>query len=123
MPKEKLPDSELEIMMIIWNASAPVTCGYIMERLDKTWVKPTVLNFLNRLSERGFVRVYKEGRHNVYEQLVDKDTYVSRESASFLRKMHHSSIKSLVASLYDGNSITKDDLNELKSYIEENGHA
>lgn len=123
MQKEKLPDSELEIMMIIWDAPAPVTCDYIMERLDKAWVKPTVLNFLIRLSERGFVRVFKEGRHNIYEPLIDKNDYVSRESASFLKKMHHSSLKSLIASLYDGNSITTDDLNELKSYIEENSHA
>lgn len=123
MSKERLPDSELKIMMIIWDASSPVTCGYIMERLDKAWVKPTVLNFLNRLSERGFVRIYKEGRHNVYEPLIDKDDYISRESASFLKKMHHSSLKSLVSSLYDGNSITKDDLEDLKSFIEGKNHA
>jgi len=51
---KKLPDSELEIMMIIWNADEKVTSDYIMVKLDKTWQKTTVLNFLIRLCDRGF---------------------------------------------------------------------
>ena len=52
---QRIPDSELEIMMIIWDASEKVTSDYIMERLDRDWVKSTVLNFLSRLCDRGFV--------------------------------------------------------------------
>lgn len=51
---KKLPDSELEIMMIIWDADEKVTSDYIMEKLNKTWQKTTVLNFLTRLCDRGF---------------------------------------------------------------------
>lgn len=51
---KKIPDSELEIMMIIWGAQAAVTSDYIMERTDKDWAKPTVLNFLSRLCERAY---------------------------------------------------------------------
>lgn len=116
---QKIPDSELEIMMIIWDAEEKVTSDYLMDRLDKTWQKTTVLNFLNRLCERGFLQCHKEGRFNIYEPLVDKEDYLQKESRAFFRKMHRNSLTSLVASLYDGTSISKKDLDELKKFIEE----
>ncbi len=116
---KKLPDSELEIMMIIWDAKEKVTSEYIMDRINKDWLKTTVLNFLTRLCDRGFLKCHKEGRFNIYESQVDKEDYLQRESKSFLKKMHHNSITSLIATLYDGNSISKDDLEELKKFIEE----
>lgn len=116
---QKIPDSELEIMMIIWETDEKVTSEYIMDRLNRTWVKSTVLNFLTRLCDRGFLKYHKEGRFNIYESLVKKEDYLQRESKSFLKKMHHNSITSLIATLYDGNSISKDDLEELKKFIKE----
>jgi predicted transcriptional regulator len=65
------------------------------------------------------LKCHKEGRFNIYESQVDKEDYLQRESKSFLKKMHHNSITSLIATLYDGNSISKDDLEELKKFIEE----
>ena len=116
---KKLPDSELEIMMIIWDAKEKVTSDYIMDRINKDWLKTTVLNFLTRLCDRGFLKCHKEGRFNIYESQVDKEDYLQRESKSFLKKLHHNSLTSLIATLYDGNSISKDDLEELKKFIEE----
>ncbi|NLP14504.1 MAG: BlaI/MecI/CopY family transcriptional regulator [Clostridium sp.] len=116
---KKLPDSELEIMMVIWDAQEKVTSEYIMANLDKTWQKTTVLNFLTRLCDRSFLKCRKEGRLNVYESLVNKEEYLQKESKSFLQKLHNNSLKSLVTSLYDGKNISKEDLEELKKFIEE----
>lgn len=115
-----LPDSELDIMMIIWDAGTPVDSDYIMEHLtDKSWAKTTVLNFLIRLSDRGFLSCRKEGRKNIYTPLIKQEDYVKKESRSFFKKMHHNSLKSLIVSLYDGKEITKEDAAELKALIEE----
>ena len=45
---KRIPDSELEIMMIIWEADKPVSSAYIIEKLkgEKDWAHTTVLNFL-----------------------------------------------------------------------------
>lgn len=115
----KIPDSEFEIMMVIWDANMSVTSDYIMDRLDKDWAKPTLLNLLSRLCERGFLECTKDGRLNVYTAKVEKDDYLELESKNFLKKMHHNSLTSLVASLYSGEGVTKDDLEELKKFIEE----
>jgi len=116
---QRIPDSELEIMMIIWDSESKVNSDYIMKELKNSWVKPTVLKFLDRLCERGFIKCHKEGRYNFYEAIVKKEDYLEAESKSFLEKVHHNSIVSLVASLYDGKGVTREDLQELKAFIEE----
>ena len=116
---KKLPEAELEIMLVVWDAEAAVTSDYIMERLHKDWTKPTLLKLLTRLTERGFLRCDKEGRHNLYTVLVPREDYVQEASGTFLQKLHHNSLTSLVASLYDGQKVSKADLEELKRFIEE----
>lgn len=118
---KRLPDSELEIMLIIWEAKGPVSSAYLMEKLqgEKDWANTTVLNFLARLVERGFLRVEKQGRINIYSPLIAEKDYVEIESRSFLERMHKSSLKSFVAALYDGRKISSEDAEELKRYIDE----
>lgn len=120
---KKLPESELDIMLVIWelfpNYPEGVCADTIISKLDKEWNKTTVLNFLIRLTKRGYVTSKKCGRTNLYSPIVAKDEYLKEESESFLQKMHHNSLTSLVASLYDGKCISKSDLEELKRFIEE----
>lgn len=118
---KRLPDSELELMMIIWEAKEPVSSAYLMERLqgEKNWATTTVLNFLARLAERGFLKVRKQGRINIYSPLIAEKDYIEAESRSFLERLHKSSLKSFVAALYEGQTISSEDAEELKSYIDE----
>lgn len=117
----RLPDSELCIMLIIWEATEPVTSAYILEKLKgkKSWGATTVLNFLSRLTDRGFLKFEKQGRINYYTAIVAEKDYIELESKSFLERIHNNSIKSFIASLYDSRGISKEDLAELKQFIEE----
>ena len=57
---KRLPDSELEIMMIIWNLEAPVQREQIEEKLRET--HPIALTtLLSRLSEKGFLEIRRTG--------------------------------------------------------------
>lgn len=118
---KRLPDSELEIMLIIWEAKEPVSSAYLMEKLqgEKNWANTTVLNFLARLAERGFLKVEKQGRINIYSPLIAEKDYIEIESRSFLERMHKSSLKSFVAALYDGRPLSSQDAEELKRYIDD----
>ena len=116
---KKLPEAELEIMLVVWDAKEAVTSEYIMARLNKDWTRPTLLKLLTRLTERGFLRCEKDGRHNIYTILVPREDYVQEASGTFLKKLHHNSLTSLVASLYDSQKVSKADLDELKRFIEE----
>ena len=118
---KRLPDSELKLMMIIWDAGDPVASPYILEQLvgEKTWAKTTVLNFLSRLVDRGFLTTEKRGRFHYFSPLISKEDYLQMESRSFLQRVHKNSLKSLVASLYDGKGIDNNDLQELRQYVDQ----
>lgn len=120
MEYRTLPNSELELMMILWRADGPMTRTAIEEKLPKKrkLSKTTILSFLSRLEEKGFVRVEKEGRNNCYFPIVKEKDYLEQESSSILKKLYGSSVKKFVAALYDGNRLSKDQIEELKDYLD-----
>lgn len=118
---KRLPDSELEIMMIIWDLDRPVTRFEIEENMeeDRKLAPTTILSFLSRLQEKGFLKVEKKGKNNVYTAQVDWDTYMQSESRNILKRMYHNSARNFLAALYDGNSLSDKEWSELEEYISE----
>ena len=116
---KRLPESELEIMMIIWEYNRPVNRMEIEERLKKDVAAPTILSFLNRLEAQGFVSVEKIGKINWYTSLVKEAEYLQKESRNILRRMYQNSLKNFVTALYDGEGLSSQDLEDVKAFIEE----
>ena len=116
---KRLPESELEIMMIIWEYNRPVNRMEIEERLKKDVAAPTILSFLNRLEAKGFVSVEKIGKINWYTSLVKEEEYLQKESRNILRRMYQNSLKNFVTALYDGEGLSSQDIEDLKAFIEE----
>ena len=55
MKMRKLPESELEIMIALWEADGPVPRNYFDRKLKerKNWADSTILSLLGRLQEKG----------------------------------------------------------------------
>ncbi len=116
-----IPSSELEIMMAIWEADGPVVRTYIDEKLaEKKWQPTTILKFLSRLTEKGFLKCdpAASGKKNVYTPLISEEEYLEFESGSVLGKFCGRSVKALVANLYENNTIDDSELDELQKFIE-----
>jgi predicted transcriptional regulator len=118
---KKLPDSELEIMLIIWEYGRPVNRFEIESKLDKERkLSPTtILSFLSRLQEKGFLDVTKDGKNNIYSAIIDRESYMQSESKNMLKKLYKNSVKNFLTALYDGNNLSEEDLEELEDYIKE----
>lgn len=118
---KRLPDSELEIMMIIWDLNKPVTRFEIEEQMNKerNLSPTTILSFLSRLQEKEFLSIQKSGKNNIYTALVDKESYMQAESKNILKRLYQNSAKNFLAALYDGNSLSREELKELEDYISE----
>lgn len=117
-----LPSSELEIMMALWECKAPATRTEIEEKLtENKWAPTTVLKFLSRLTEKGFISCeqMQGGKKNIYSALVSEDEYLNFESASTFGKLCGHSVKSLIANLYENNAISDSDLSELMNFIDD----
>lgn len=117
---KRLPDSELELMMIIWDAERPVSRNEIEEQLpgERQLSATTILSFLSRLQEKRFVQVRKEGRNNVYEPLVRKEDYLKQESRSIWKRLYQNSVGNFMAALGQGDELTDQDLDELQEFLD-----
>ncbi len=116
---KRLPDSELELMMSLWKLDKPATRLEIEAGMGRQLGATTILSFLSRLEEKGFLRVEKVGKNNLYTALISYDEYTRKESRNILKKMYKNSVKNFVAALYDGESISTDELKALRDYIDE----
>lgn len=116
---QKLSESELSIMMKIWDENKPLYLEEIIELLKEyNWAESTVRNFLSRIIDKGYLRTEKDGRKNVYIPLVSQD-YINKKSKGIIEKLYDNSLKKFIVELYESNSIDNDDLLELKKYLDE----
>lgn len=118
---KRLPDAELEVMQAVWSLTPPVTAAEVQRRVPSDWKATSVLTFLSRLCEKGFLACEKEGRQNQYTPRVTRREYLQRESRSFIERVCGGSVKNLVASLSDAGALTAHDLDELRAFLDAQG--
>ena len=71
-----LSAAEEQVMLAVWACREPATRRDIDEKLrGKGWAPATVLNFLYRLEEKGWVKSGKQGNHNIYAATVTQRAY------------------------------------------------
>ena len=118
--KKRLPDSELELMNIIWEIEAPCTRSDIEKHLTcgRELAPSTIITFLTRLTNKGFLQVSHMGRTNYYSPLVSRNEYLAKENRSFIDRLYGGSISAFAVSLTSG-GISEDELNELRRLLRE----
>lgn len=116
----RLPDSELELMQIIWDLEPPLSRQDIEERLplDRPLAPTTVLTFLDRLREKGFLRAEKRGKTNYYTPLVSRREYLARESRGVLDRLFGGSVSAFATALVDG-GVSREEIQRLRELLEE----
>lgn len=116
---KNLGEAELEIMQAIWSEEPPLTSVRILEKLKglRNWQLSTLMTSLSRLEDKGYVICEREKGANLYSAAVSENDYKAGASESFLKKLYNNSARSLVATLYDNNMLSSDDISELREYL------
>ena len=71
-----LSAAEEQVMLAVWACRPPVTRRDIDRQLkQKGWAAATVLNFLYRLEEKGWVKRGREQNHNTYTPVITQRAY------------------------------------------------
>ena len=115
----RLPDTELEIMKVIWESGETLSTSEVKVLLERRrpWNVSALQTLLNRLIDRGFLDSFKEGKNRFYRPLIEEKEYLAVENKAFLEKVNDRSMTKLVASLFDSKSISEEDLDELAAFI------
>jgi predicted transcriptional regulator len=118
---ERLPDSELLVMQIIWQSKELIGTGRIVELVceQRSWSRSTVQVLLARLEERGFIEIKKKGRLKYYAPIIKEEEYLRKETKSFLEQFYNNSYKKLIASVMEDQTITDKDIEDIVKIIKD----
>lgn len=121
---QKLPDSELDIMLALWNGTPPMNRAEIerIVNMKKNLAPTTILSLLTRLETKKLVSVEKCGKMNLYTPLISQEEYQAHESRSILQKLYGNSLKKFVTSLYQGEKISSEEIEDLSEFLKELEH-
>lgn len=116
----KLPVSELQIMIILWEGHPEMSRLEIAQALEgNKKLAPTTINtLLFRLEGKKFISVTKKGRTNYYTPLVSKKDYQRRESHLIIDTLFGGSLVNFVTALYDDKKISAEKKEELELFLE-----
>ena len=114
-----LPDTELEVMMAVWSCELPVTSRKLMNSIGdgKGWKTATVISFLTRLEDRGFLMSYKDGKERSYVPIADRELYLAALTERFVRQVHSGSYTSMLDSLFFEKNMSDEDIDELAAWL------
>jgi len=111
-----ITDAELEVMKVIWNENRPITSLDIAEALEnKGWKKTTIGTFLTRLVEKEALSADKQGKLYYYTPLISQKNYRKSQTQNLISSLYGGSIKDFAVSLFEEQSISEEELKELRS--------
>jgi BlaI family penicillinase repressor len=112
---QKISDSELEVMRVLWSLNQPMTLAEIRKNLAPNceWEDSTIKTLLHRLHHKGVLKQEKKDVY-YYVPLVSKDQYEEYTTQTLINKLYQGSAKNLVLSLVSGNKLSPDDITELQ---------
>lgn len=117
---KKLSEAEFEIMQILWGHDELVTSNQILSELGekRNWKLASVMTVLARMAEKGAVYCDRNTRTNYYSAIVTEEEYKLEESDTFLERLYDKSAKNLIACLYHGKRMSKENIQELREYLD-----
>ena len=117
----KLPDAEFDVMVALWDCDvSPVNTAYLMENVGKHkgWKAPTLISFLSRLEEKGFIHSEKKGKERQYYADTVKEEYIKCVTIDFIEKYHCGSLVKMVDMVFNEESEISNELDEMKKWLQ-----
>ena len=113
---DKISDSELEVMKLLWQAEDALPVTEIREALQRSrgWEATTVKTLVSRLVSKG---VIAQEKRNVfyYSPRITEQEYNAWATGNLIRRLYNGSDRDLVAALVHSEGLTRRDLEELQA--------
>ena len=112
---EKISDSELDVMKVLWEAEDALPVTVIREKLQerKGWEATTVKTLVSRLLGKGVIAQEKR-KVFFYSPLVTEAEYNEWATSNLIHRLYKGSAKNLIAALVQSDGLTEEDLAELR---------
>ncbi len=117
---ERISDAEHAVMEVLWEQQ-PLTATEVAERAGpaRGWSVHTVKTLLSRLLAKGAIAHEAEGRRFLYRPVIERDSYVGRESEKLVDRLFGGRVTPLIAQLAERRALTPQDIAELEALLKE----
>ncbi len=115
-PVQKISDSELEIMRVLWQAPDALPVSEIRRQLKarKGWEDTTIKTLVQRLVKKG--AILQESRQvYYYKPAVSEKEYCRWATEELIDRVYRGSARDLVAALISADTLSQEDVAELRS--------
>lgn len=124
LPNEErnLSSAESLVMKTIWDAEEDIAVPDLMTVLKvkygKDYARTTVQTFLLKLSEKGFVRIYRKGKLSYVRAVKEEADYKARILREELDFWYHGNTTELIAGLFHAGKLTEKDREQIRRALD-----
>lgn len=119
----RIPDAELDIMLVIWKYDRPVRIIEIYNDLQSIHpcTKSAIHTLVESLQHRGFINIEFSPDKRSYKMLtplVSEDEYRTAEADTFIDKLCGGKWQKLIAALTTSDKLSDDEIEELTQFLQ-----
>jgi predicted transcriptional regulator len=120
--EKPLTATELEMMNVIWRIG-PCSVLQVVEQLrpERELAYTSVSTIVRILEQKGYVTSSKEGRGHLYDAAVSKEEYQRSTVQRMVTSVFDNAPALLVRRLLDTDSLSADDLAEIRALLRKKG--
>lgn len=113
----RLASAEEKFAEIIW-ANAPISSTELVKLCEKemNWKKSTTYTMLKKLCEKGIV----QNHDAIVSVLITKEDFYGRQSRRYVDDVFAGSLPGFLTAFCGGRKLSKEEVEEMKRFIEEN---
>lgn len=120
---KELSATEKEIMEVMWEQTEAVSYSFLIDFFNtqrgKEWKRQTLSTYMIRLADKGLITSQNQGRQMFYKSAMTHSEYEKSKANGILDKLYKGSIKNFMTALYDGENLSKDQINDLKEWLKD----
>ncbi|KQL58317.1 MULTISPECIES: penicillinase repressor BlaI [Bacillaceae] len=115
-----ISDAEWEVMKVLWK-NPPKSARQVVTELKALvdWKPKTIRTHLDRLTKKEIIKVNRDERIYTFTPLFSEDECKRAETNSFIKRVHDGTTKSMMLQFIEDETLTKEDLQELRSLLDE----
>ena len=121
--ERNLSASETTIMKAVWDAGKDISIPDLIEVLrtdyGKDYARTTVVTFLLKLSDKGFVRTYRKGKLSYAHAMKSEAEYRTKLLNEETDYWFKGNVFSLFSALCSSRKLTKDEIGEIRSLLDD----
>ena len=120
--ERNLSASETTIMKAVWDAGEDISIPDLIEVLrtdyGKDYARTTVVTFLLKLSDKGFVRTYRKGKLSYAHAMKSEAEYRTKLLNEETDYWFEGNVSNLFSALCNSRKLTKEEILEIRSMLD-----